>query len=173
MADFRVPLESVNPFTGAGNSLNFADPGTGKERKSFREPADLICMRCPNRDLIRVPCENSIMFPDGHFDRSISPVFSWPNVTAKFPGYNMQPEADPQYRDPKIKILRTYTCTRDIRPAAKDNTPVSRGNFLLGRRIRDQGYFDLQVPEGTVDQVIKLAVIIDHTDGKHCHKFIG
>ena len=127
----------------------------------------------PRPDLIGIPGQDIITLADADLNRSVSPGFSRVNVTAKFPCNDMKTQTDPKDRDPgdpgtpHIHRLARYPVRR---------RELFHGTLLqppLRECVGDQRHIDIQIPEGTVDQVIELAVIIDHTDGKHCYKSIG
>jgi len=79
----------------------------------------------------------------------------------------MKAKANTKDGNPQIQIFCTYPGTPDIRPSPKDNTAVFRSNLFWRSCIGDKHHFDIEVPEGTVDQVIELTVIIDNADRTH------
>src|SRR5208283_2478848 len=127
-------------------------------------------MRCPDRNLLRIPHQNIVMITDGDLNRSVPPGFSRMNTAAKLSRDDMKPKTDPKDREPDIQVLNTYPGPLDRRSATKNNAPVRCSDLLFRGRIGDQHHIDIQISQGTVYQMVELPIVVDHANREHCYR---
>lgn len=74
MADLRVPLDTIEALIGRCHRLHTADDRLCKPDKPFRNHRDLIRMRRPYIDPVRVALEEATLLEDIYLDRTESPT---------------------------------------------------------------------------------------------------
>jgi len=104
MADLRVPLDAVEALTGRRYRLHTQMADSASRTNPSGTTRDLVGMRRPDRDPVRVALQDIVMFEDINLDRAKPPLAPG---GLRLPGRrdDVQPKTDAEDREAEVQVV--------------------------------------------------------------------